>query len=101
MTFPGGNGDGSLFYPGEAGPLPSLRLYRIRDGIEDYDLLCLAREAVRQSQRSNASDTTPDHVLDALDPSGWFESFQDWNANPRCYERRRDVLLRYLASLAQ
>jgi Tol biopolymer transport system component len=43
----GGNGDGTLFYPGTPGlisgadpiPLESIRLKRIRDGIEDYELL--------------------------------------------------------------
>ena len=35
-------GDGSLFYPGPEGPLPSLRLECIRDGIEDFEYLTLA-----------------------------------------------------------
>ncbi len=58
----GGNGDGTLFYPGLAGagtaaipgvggtkdiPLESIRLKRIRDGREDYELL-------RQASRAQA-----------------------------------------------
>jgi len=43
-------GDGSLLYPGNKvgvdGPVPSLRLAVIRDGIEDFDYLCLAEEAI-------------------------------------------------------
>jgi hypothetical protein len=43
----GGNGDGTLFYPGTAAkiggttpvPVPSIRLELIRDGMEDYELL--------------------------------------------------------------
>ena len=37
-------GDGSLFYPGPEGPLPSFRLECIRDGIEDYEYLKMAEE---------------------------------------------------------
>ena len=33
------NGDGSLYYPGPEGPIGSIRLENIRDGIEDYQLL--------------------------------------------------------------
>lgn len=44
------HGDGSLLYPGKAvgvdGPVSSLRLEVIRDGIEDFDLLCLADETL-------------------------------------------------------
>lgn len=35
-------GDGSLFYNGEDGPVVSLRLEAIRDGIDDFEYLCLA-----------------------------------------------------------
>ena len=47
----GGNGDGTLFYPGTSAkiggkteiPVESLRLKEIRDGMEDYELLNLAK----------------------------------------------------------
>jgi len=32
-------GDGQLLYPGTDGPLPSIRLAQVRDGIEDYEWL--------------------------------------------------------------
>ena len=35
----GGHGDAFLFYPGRDRPLPSIRAARLRDGIEDYELL--------------------------------------------------------------
>jgi hypothetical protein len=43
-TYPGGNSDGSLVYPGVDGPVDSLRWETGRDGIEDYDYLTLARK---------------------------------------------------------
>ena len=49
----GGNGDGTLFYPGrpdrlggaEAQPVVSLRMKHIRDGLEDYEMLKLLARA--------------------------------------------------------
>ena len=35
----GGHGQGFLFYPGRHRPLPSIRAARLRDGIEDYEIL--------------------------------------------------------------
>ncbi|MCE5240048.1 DUF4091 domain-containing protein [bacterium] len=45
------NGDGFLIYPGpDWTPWPSVRLENIRDGIEDYEYLCLLRERAPQSK---------------------------------------------------
>ena len=38
-TFGSINGDGQLIYAGKSGPLSSVRLDNIRDGIEDYEYL--------------------------------------------------------------
>ena len=40
------NGDGNWVYPSENGPIPSLRLKNIMDGLEDYYYLKLLRQAV-------------------------------------------------------
>lgn len=43
-TYPTGNGDGSLLYPGRDGfdhPVASIRLKMLREGLEDYELLKL------------------------------------------------------------
>jgi hypothetical protein len=43
-------GDGQLLYPGESGPLPSIRLANVRDGAEDYEwLMMLARKKGRDA----------------------------------------------------
>ena len=46
------NGDGSLYYPGPEGPIGSIRLENIRDGIEDYQLLAAlaARDGVEAAR---------------------------------------------------
>lgn len=38
------HGDGVLLYPGVDGPIGSMRLANIRDGLEDYELLCQLSE---------------------------------------------------------
>lgn len=41
-TFPRSNGDGSMLYPGADGqPVDSIRWECLRDGMEDYEVLCL------------------------------------------------------------
>lgn len=58
LWYESGNGDGTLFYPGTPAriggthdiPIDSLRLLRIRDGIEDADLAILARDAGRDAE---------------------------------------------------
>ncbi len=43
-----GPGDGILIYPGavygQVDPIPSIRLINMRDGVEDYELLCMLEE---------------------------------------------------------
>jgi len=43
----GGTGKDFLFYPGIACPIPSVRVERLRDGIEDYEYLVALQAAVR------------------------------------------------------
>ncbi len=45
MVYPRQNGNGSLYYPGPDGPLPSLRLKMLRDGFDDVDYAALLRVA--------------------------------------------------------
>ena len=45
-----GTGADTLFYPGPDGPLPSVRLERLRDGMEDYDYLRLGEQAMNKGR---------------------------------------------------
>jgi len=47
--FHGINGDGYIVYPGDNGPVPSIRLKCIRDGIEDYEYLYLLKDKLKRS----------------------------------------------------
>jgi hypothetical protein len=52
------NGEGSLLYPGKAigyeGPVASLRLKALRDGIEDYEYIALLRKGGKSAQADAA-----------------------------------------------
>ena len=50
-------GDGQLLYPGKDGPLPSIRLANVRDGVEDYEwLAALERLKGREAADALASE---------------------------------------------
>lgn len=42
------NGDGLIFYPGENGPVVTIRMKNIRDGLEDYEYLWLLRKEISE-----------------------------------------------------
>ncbi len=44
-------GDTHIVYPGKRGPLPSLRLEAMRDGLEDYELLKLLEREIAAAKR--------------------------------------------------
>lgn len=51
-TYPTGNGDGSLLYPGRDGyhhPVASIRLKMLREGLEDYELLTLLGTRLKET----------------------------------------------------
>ena len=65
-TYPAG--DGFLAYPGAAygieGPLPSMRLMSIRDGMEEYELLQDVKEALETKVATFGSTVNKDVVMD-------------------------------------
>jgi len=44
------NGNGSLFYPGPEGPVPSIRLEVLRDGMEDYEYLAMLQRLIDRAR---------------------------------------------------
>lgn len=59
LRYPSANGDGYLLYPGRPygidGPVGSVRLQSIRDGMEDYDLFYALEEIYEQRAGSDDS----------------------------------------------
>jgi len=84
LAFSGGHGDGTLFYPGTPAriggdseiPVESIRLKRIREGREDYELLRLAEQASGFAAANAAAEglfgprrTLDEQVADGTDDS--------------------------------
>jgi hypothetical protein len=74
LTYPGGNGDGSLVYPGTDGPVDSIRWEITRDGIEDYDTLCLLRDLAPRVTDA-ALKARVDKALDVTDVASTFTEY--------------------------
>ena len=56
QTYDTANGDGSLFYPGADGPLPSQRLHNFRDGMEDFNLLNVLQQAIERAEQHGGAE---------------------------------------------
>ena len=87
----GGNGEGSFLYPGEHGPLASLRLVNIADGIEDWSLLS------RLEPSSSLTNGTLSRGADLI--SQVISNATDRCSDVRVLERvRREAALRVMAA---
>jgi len=108
---PWGNGDGRFLYPPAdvsgalegapvlAGPVDSIRIEQLRDGIEDYEYLCLLRRAldrvgarltVRQRRRYASLLEVPETIT---------RSMTDFARDGAAIEKRRDEIARALEEL--
>ena len=77
------HGDGVLLYPGKDGPLGSIRLANIRDGLEDYEYLwLLSREAGVKAARQACLPVT--------------EGLRELTRNPAAVRRQRAAVSRRL-----
>ena len=84
ISFGTANGDGSLFYAGVDGPISSIRLENVRDGIEDYELLTLLSAQV--------DGETAEALSDRL-----VHSASDYSRDPEQFTVVRRALLQALA----
>jgi len=68
VSFEDFNGDGSIACAGPDGPLATIRLENIRDGIEDYEYFRLLREEIKRLKavQGNAADDALKQAEDAL-----------------------------------
>jgi hypothetical protein len=56
MTYSNQNGNGSLMYPGANGPVSSIRLEAIRDGIEDYEYFYILNECKEKLKTKDSTN---------------------------------------------
>ena len=68
------NGSGHLFYPGQNGPITSIRMENWLDGMEDYEYLLLAQQRVHYLLAAGKTDEA-NQLNDILEPyqnpGGW------------------------------
>lgn len=76
-------GDGYFIYPGPDGPLPSLRLQAILDGIEDYEYLWLLDDLVKKAEAKGVSATELAEAKRLLAvPESFCKSLTEYSTNP-------------------
>jgi hypothetical protein len=95
------NGDGFLMYPSPKGPVSSIRLEAIRDGIEDYDYLVLywnLLEALKKKGGNAAliEKATKEGNLKALVPD-----LVSYTRDPNVLLAKREALGRLIAEMAR
>jgi len=93
------NGNGSLYYPGPDGPVPSIRLAILRDGMEDYEYLHRLRELVSGARAradipadagTRALLAQAERLL-AIDPS-LVTSMREYTQDPEPLAARRSAI---------
>jgi hypothetical protein len=51
------NGDGLIFYPGDNGPVVTIRMKNMRDGLEDYEYLWMLRDYIDKAKTGKLKQT--------------------------------------------
>lgn len=59
------NGNGLLFYPGEDGPIDSIRSEVFRDGMEDYEYLVVLKNSVEKFRTAGLDQKYPEVLTEA------------------------------------
>lgn len=88
----GQNGNGLLFYPGPEGPVGSIRLEILRDGLEDYDMIVLLEEAIAKAKGTAPQELIQrgEAVLGEIDKM--IPSMREYPKDPgRLYELRQRI----------
>ena len=91
---PDQNGNGFLFYPGPDGPVPSIRLEMLRDGIEDYEYLARLQELIEAAKgRAGADASVIEQAqrLVAIDPV-LVESMRHYATDPEILLAQRRTI---------
>jgi hypothetical protein len=92
----GQNGNGLLYYPGPEGPMASIRLEVLRDGLEDYEYLYLLKviiEAVKAKGPSSQEQgllAEAEKLLQVDSPIA--ESMTRFTKDTKAFSDRRDKI---------
>ena len=95
------DGNGSLYYPGPNGPVPSIRLEVLRDGMEDYEYLQRLAEVVARAKTDGSKPPAliqQAETLLAVDP-GLVESMRTYSKDSVVLERSRTAIAEMIETL--
>ncbi|MCX5759279.1 MAG: DUF4091 domain-containing protein [Candidatus Hydrogenedentes bacterium] len=93
------NGDGLLLYPGQEGPVDSIRWEILRDGIEDYDYLAILFERFRKAQQKGVSAAVLEQAAQALDLKAVVPDLTAFTRDIATLETKRDEIARAIVAL--
>ncbi|MFH0965463.1 MAG: glycoside hydrolase domain-containing protein, partial [Planctomycetota bacterium] len=89
------NSTAMYLYPGDDGPVSSLRLENFRDGMEDFDLLAIARELLARIEKGGEAPEAAAALRDAItldDP--FLTDASRYSKDPALLQERRRRLIR-------
>jgi len=92
-SYKGNNGDGSLICPGPDGPLPTIRIENLRDGLEDYEYFRLLEDEMTMAERQGAHKAMLEAARKALIVGDdVVKSLTEFSKDPEAiYRKRREV----------
>ncbi len=93
------NGDGLLIYPSAQGPVPSIRLANIRDGIEDYDYLALLSQRLEAAKKRGESQSKLQQAVDAGNLENLVTSLVSFSREPSILESKRREIAAAIVAL--
>ncbi|MDF2815378.1 MAG: hypothetical protein K0Q81_1578, partial [Paenibacillus sp.] len=96
-TWNDANGDGSLFYPGQNGPLASQRIQNFRDGMEDYNLLNMLQTYMERA--SGVSESVLSAAQSLLKADTVVTSKSVYTKDPSVYRQWRDAVANMIEQL--
>ena len=99
-------GDGNLYEQGPDGAMPSVRIEAMRDGLEDYDYLHLARERMEELKRQNISapelGRQADEVRPLFSPGNHLvKSTTEYSQDPSELEGTRRRVAEYIVAASE
>ncbi len=83
------NGNGVLLYPSADGPVPSIRLAAIRDGLDDFDYLALLSERLRQARAAGLSESLIRQGESALNLEAILPNLVQFTRDSSAFEAKR------------
>ena len=93
------NGDGLLIYPGADGPVPSIRLKTVRDGVQDYEYLVMLSDRIRALRRQGGAESLLERANEARNLQALMPNLIEFSRDPERLEERRVRIARMIEEL--